>query len=349
MPNQEQHRRYFTALEAQRTPRVMKVISWMIVIGLTVIALFLVFVPWVQTTAGFGTVTALNPNDRLQEINALVPGRIQEWYVRDGSHVEVGDPIVRVVDIDPQLIERLTAERSQVVAKLEASETAKQTAEIDMKRMKELYDQGLASSREYEQARIRVEELRSRVAEAAAELTRVDVNLSRQSVQIVRAPRDGVILRVNAGDAATFVSAGDVVASFVPDNAERAVELFIDGRDVALVRPGARVRLQFEGWPAVQFSGWPSLAVGTFSGLVTAVDPSAQAMGRFRVLVVEDPQADPPWPEDRFVRFGSNARGWVLLDTVPVGYEVWRQLNNFPPNLPGQQGGGNTGAQTGSP
>jgi RND family efflux transporter MFP subunit len=340
--NQQKFRAYFTSLEAQRTPKVMKVISWIIVLGMLVVGLFMAFVPWVQTTAGFGVVTALNPNDRLQEINALVPGRIQEWYVRDGSHVEVGDPIVRVADIDPQLIERLTAERTQVVAKLEASQTAQQTAEIDMRRTKELFDEGLASSREYEQARIRVEELRSRVAEAAAELTRVDVNLSRQSVQIVRAPRDGVILRVNAGDAATFVSAGDVVATFVPDNADRAIELFIDGRDVALVRPGAPVRLQFEGWPAVQFSGWPSMAVGTFSGVVNAVDPSAQSQGRFRVLVTEDPVADPPWPDDRFVRFGSNARGWVLLDTVPVGYEVWRQLNNFPPNLPGTQGSGNS-------
>jgi multidrug resistance efflux pump len=220
------------------------------------------------------------------------------------------------------------------VAKLEASQAAQRTAEIDMKRMKDLFGEGLASSREYEQARIRVEELRSRVAEAAAELTRVDVNLSRQSEQIVRAPRNGVILRVNAGDAATFVNAGDIVATFVPDDVERAVELFIDGRDVALVQPGAEVRLQFEGWPAVQFSGWPSLAVGTFSGRVTAVDPSAQQSGRFRVLVVKDPEGAPPWPEDRFVRFGSSARGWVLLDTVPVGYELWRLVNNFPANLP---------------
>jgi RND family efflux transporter MFP subunit len=336
MAHSERHLRHFSTLSQQRTPGVMRAIGWIIAIGLTAVALFLAFVPWVQTTAGFGSVTALNPNDRLQEINALITGRIQEWYVQDGSHVAVGDPIVKVVDIDPQLLQRLTAERSQVEAKLEAAEQAVRTAEIDERRMKELFDQGLASQREYEQARIRVEELRSRVAEAAAELTRVDVNISRQSVQIVRAPRDGVILRVNAGDAATFVSAGDVVASFVPDNVERAVELFVDGRDVALVRPGAEVRLQFEGWPAVQFSGWPSLAVGTFGGKVLAIDPSAQANGRFRVLVTEDPAFDPPWPDQRFVRFGSNSRGWVLLDTVPVGYELWRRMNNFPPNLPGQ-------------
>lgn len=331
---------YFKTLEAQKVPKVLRVISWILLTGMLAVTLFLVFVPWVQTAVGTGTVTALNPNDRLQEINALVSGRIQEWYVRDGSHVSVGDPIVRVVDNDPQLLERLTSERTQVVAKLEAANQAKSTAEIDMKRMGDLYTEGLASQREFEQARIRVEELRSRVAEAAAELTRAEINLSRQSVQIVRAPRDGIILKVNAGDAATFVNTGDVVATFVPDNIERAVELYIDGRDVALVRPGAEVRLQFDGWPIVQFSGWPSLAVGTFNGKVIVVDPSAQANGQFRIIVADDPAAQIPWPDQRFVRFGSNARGWVLLDTVAAGYEIWRRLNDFPPNLPGRPDSG---------
>jgi multidrug efflux pump subunit AcrA (membrane-fusion protein) len=335
MTSHEQYLSHFQTLSVQRIPNVMGVIGWVIGIALITAACFLVFVPWVQTTSGFGTVMALNPNDRLQEINALVPGRIQEWFVRDGSHVAVGDPIVRIVDVDPQLIERLQSERGQVMAKLNAAETAAETAEIDMKRMKDLFDEGLAARREYEQARIRVEELRSRVAEAAAELNRVDVNLSRQSVQIVRAPRSGVILRVFAGDAATFVKAGDVVASFVPDNADRAVELFIDGRDVALVRPGAPVRLQFEGFPAVQFSGWPSVAVGMFGGVVSAVDPTAQNNGRFRILVTEDPDFPEPWPDQSFVRFGSNARGWVLLNQVSAGYEIWRLLNDFPASLPG--------------
>jgi len=270
---------------------------------------------------------------RLQEITALVPGRIMEWYVRDGSHVKVGDPIVRIADNDPQLLERLQAERAQVVAKLDAAQSAVDTAEIDLRRTSDLFDQGLAARREFEQARIRVEQLRSSVAEAAAELQRVDVSLSRQSVQIVRAPRDGTILRVNAGGDATYASAGQVMATFVPDNVERAIELYVDGRDVALVRPGLEVRVEFEGWPIVQFSGWPSVAVGTFGGRVVAVDPSANAAGRFRILVTEDEHAEHPWPSQDFVRFGSKARGWVLLETVPVGYEIWRQLNNFPPEF----------------
>ena len=333
MPDRDFHAECFETLNGIQLPRLARVVTWSICLLAVLTVLFLTLVPWVQTTAGRGSVTALTPNDRMQEIDALVSGRIETWYVRDGDAVKVGDPIVKLVDNDPLLLDRLDLERLQVEAKLEAASSAVQTAEIDMRRTKSLLDQGLAAERDYEQARIKVAELRSRVAEAAAELNRVDINMSRQSVQLVRAPRDGVILSVNGGDSATFVRTGDVLATFVPDDAERAVELFIDGRDVALVQPGAPVRLQFEGWPVVQLSGWPSLAIGTFDGQVAVVDPSANSSGRFRVLIVESPDAEHPWPDERFVRFGAKVRGWVLLETVRAGYEVWRQLNNFPPNF----------------
>jgi hypothetical protein len=158
----------------------------------------------------------------------------------------------------------------------------------------------------------------------------------------VRAPRDGFIQSLNAGDAATYISAGDVLATFVPSTSERVVEIFIDGRDVALVKRGDKARIQFEGWPAVQFSGWPSVAVGTFGGIVIAVDQSAQIDGRFRVLIAEDKSDPHPWPEERFVRFGAKAQAWVLLETVPVGFELWRQLNNFPPELPAAEASATT-------
>ena len=337
MAHLDHHYPVFTTLQSIRKPRIMRAVGAILSVGVIAVLGFLVFVPWVQTTAGAGVVTALNPNDRLQQINALVSGRIDEWYVRDGSIVKAGDPILKIADNDPQLIERLEAERSQVQAKKEATLSALATAEIDLRRMQDLFDKGLAARREFEQAQIAVQNMRGRVAEVEAELNRAEVNLTRQSAQIVRAPRDGVILRVNAGDVATFVEAGKEVASFVPTGIERAVEIFIDGRDVALVKPGARARLQFEGWPAVQFSGWPSIAVGTFAAEVVAIDPSADASGRFRVLLVErvdDINPESRWPDEQFVRFGASARGWILLETVSVGYEIWRQLNNFPPSLP---------------
>ncbi len=325
---------HFTALHAIQKPRVMRAV-YVIVLAAIVAAIgFLTFVPWVQTTGGQGVVTTLNPNERQQDINALVSGRIEEWFVRDGSAVLKGDPIARISDIDPRLVERLGAERQQLQIQLQSAQNALATSQIDERRMAELFAEGLVARRDYEQAQIRVEEMRGRVAEAQANLTRADTALSRQSEQLVVAPRDGFIQSVNSGDAATLVNAGDVLASFVPETSERVIEIFVDGRDVGLLQTGEKARVQFEGWPAVQFSGWPSVAIGTFGGVVTTVDQSAQADGRFRVLIAEDPDADQPWPEERYARFGAAVRAWVLLETVPVGYEIWRQLNNFPPELP---------------
>lgn len=324
----------FTALESVKIPRVMRTVFVLLLAGFLITLVFLIYAPWVQTTTGRGMVTTLSPNDREQTINALVTGRIEEWYVRDGQMVRRGDPIVRIADIDPQLIERLEAEVRQVELQLEASRSALATAQIDERRMRELFEAGLAPRRDYEQAMIRIQDMRGKVASEEAALARSRVNLSRQAVQIVTAPRDGFIQRVQAGDAATFVRAGDMLAMFVPESSERVVEVFIVGRDVALVQKGAKARIMFEGWPAVQFSGWPAVAVGTFGGIVIAVDQSAQPDGRFRVLIREDMSDPHRWPEERFVRFGAKAQAWILLDTVPVGYEIWRQLNSFPPELP---------------
>jgi hypothetical protein len=35
-------------------------------------------------------------------------------------------------------------------------------------------------------------------------------------------------------------------------------------------------------------------------------------------------------------------QGWVILDSVPVWYEIWRQLNGFPPALSTEPGGGSS-------
>jgi len=107
-------------------------------------------------------------------------------------------------------------------------------------------------------------------------------------------------------------------------------ELLVDGNDLPLLRKGDRARLQFEGWPAVQFVGWPSVAIGTFGGRVYLVDPTANEKGQFRVLIEPDP-TEQPWPNQEFLRQGVRTQGWVLLSEVRLGWELWRQLNGFPP------------------
>jgi len=171
------------------------------------------------------------------------------------------------------------------------------------------------------------------IANGEAELARLEVRVARQETQAVTAPRDGWVFRILAQQGGQFVKSGAPLAVLVPDTDDRAVEMWVDGNDVNLLREEAPVRLQFEGWPAVQFSGWPSLAVGTYGGRVALVDAADDGRGRFRVVVIPDP-AEPAWPAGKSLRQGMRANGWVLLDVVPLGYEAWRQFNGFPPDYP---------------
>jgi multidrug efflux pump subunit AcrA (membrane-fusion protein) len=283
----------------------------------------------VQTAQGQGQVVALDPDDRAQEVAALVPGRVERWFVQDGQHVDKGDRIAQIIDVDPNLLSRLASERAQVQAEIAAVQQSQRVANIDVGRTGQLLAEGLAARRDYEQAQIKVADGGAKLAEARAKLNRIDIQLNRQSAQIVRAPRDGRVQQLNAAAGGGLVSAGTVLATVVPERVQHAVELYVDGRDLPLAVPGRPVRLEFEGWPAIQFSGWPALAQGLFDGRVRVIDPSAGSTGLFRVLVEPVP-GKPAWPDRRFVRLGGKVHGWIQGDTVSIGYELWRQLNDFP-------------------
>jgi multidrug efflux pump subunit AcrA (membrane-fusion protein) len=326
------HRDALLAKLPAAPPSPVRVVAGLVVLLLITTGVLLWFVPWIQTAAGSGQVVALDPADRVQAINVLVEGRINRWFVNDGSVVRAGDPIVEIVDIDPRFIERLQAERAALAHRLEAARVATETALLDYQRQERLFEQGLSARREFESAKIRYQEMLANEAGARAALSKADIGVSRRSSQLVHAPQDGQIVHIAAGNTATVVKAGDIIATFAPVQVERAVEIFLSGLDVPLIASGLPARIMFEGWPAVQFSGWPEAALGTFGGTVWTLDPMVSTNGRFRVLIREDPSD--PWPADRYLRLGGQARAWIQLNEVRLGYELWRQLNRFPPRPP---------------
>ncbi len=171
-----------------------------------------------------------------------------------------------------------------------------------------------------------------KLREAQTDLAQKQSEVSRQETQTVAAPMDGTVLFVHGATSQDLISRGAPLIDFVPISDQLAVELIVKGVDAPLITTQRRARITFEGWPAVQFAGWPSVAVGTFGGIVHLVDSQARPDGSVRALIVPDP-SDEKWPDPPFLRQGVRASGWVQLDTVSVGYEVWRRLNAFPPTV----------------
>lgn len=178
-----------------------------------------------------------------------------------------------------------------------------------------------------------INKIKGELADSQNSLTSSEINLSRQNMQRIVAPRAGTIFRLPVNSQSQMISQGQPLLVILPETNARAVELWVDGRDAPLITTDTSVRLEFEGWPAIQVPGWAKIGIGTFSGKVSFVDPTDNGTGSFRVMVVPD-ENYPDWPSARFLRQGISAKGWILLENVTIGYEIWRLLNGFPARIP---------------
>ena len=174
----------------------------------------------------------------------------------------------------------------------------------------------------------------SEIFDAEGSLTKMrneytNLSIRNEQYQLV-APQSGYVVRAMKAGIGETIKEGESVAQIMPQDPEMAVEMYVNAMDVPLISPGREVRIEFDGWPALQFSGWPNVSVGTFGGIVRVIDRVNSKGGKFRILVTPDPEQE-PWPEQ--LRMGSGTKGWVMLEDVPVWYEIWRQFNGFPPSL----------------
>ncbi|MBD0260937.1 MAG: HlyD family efflux transporter periplasmic adaptor subunit, partial [Cytophagales bacterium] len=174
----------------------------------------------------------------------------------------------------------------------------------------------------------------SYLADAEGELSKLRNKLASVEVRVqqraIVAPQDGYVVKALKAGIGETIKEGEAVVTVQPDLPQKAVELYVEAMDVPLLSKGRHVRLEFDGWPALQFSGWPSVSVGTFGGRIAVIDYVNSKAGKYRILVTPDPQQE-PWPER--LRLGSGVYGWAMLNDVPIWYEIWRQLNGFPPSL----------------
>ena len=151
----------------------------------------------------------------------------------------------------------------------------------------------------------------------------------RTGMYYITAPQDGYITKAIQSGLGETIKEGEQIVSIMPSKYTLAVEMYIKPIDLPLVTLGQHVRLQFDGWPAIVFSGWPNTSYGTYGGEVVAIDNFISGNGKYRILVAPDPD-DVDWPDA--LRVGSGASSMILLNDVPIWYELWRKVNGFPPN-----------------
>lgn len=396
----------------------------------TIIGFIILFLPWTQNITGRGQVTTLTPDQRPQSIQSPIPGRIEQWFVREGDFVSKGDTIMKISEIkseyfDPNLVERTAQQRDakalsvgsygekvkaldrQIAAlinerklkleqaknklmqaklkvqsdsiDLEAAKTNKQIAQRQFNRTVTLQEEGFKATKDVEDKRLKLQETEAKlisqknkllaskneVINAQYEISRVNAEYSdkiskaqsdkftaqssqfdteaqvskldneysnyklRNELQYITAPYDGYINKALRGGVGQTFKEGEALVGIMPAQVDLAVETFVEPIDLPLLNIGEKVRVQFDGWPAIVFSGWPNVSYGTYGAKVVAIENFISDNGKFRVLLAPD-EEDNPWPKD--IRAGSGAFTMALLDDVPIWFELWRKLNGFPPN-----------------
>jgi len=172
----------------------------------------------------------------------------------------------------------------------------------------------------------------SNMSSGAADVSKLENLYSnydiRNQLYYITAPQNGQVTKAKKAGIGEMVKEGEMLVEIVPEKAQLAVELYIDPMDLPLINIGQPIRFIFDGYPAIVFSGWPAASYGTFSGIISAIERSTSENGKFRVLAIEN-KLEKPWPNQ--LRVGGGASGIALLKNVRIGYELWRNINGFPP------------------
>lgn len=403
-----------------------------------ILGFILMFLPWTQNITSQGLVTTLTPGQRPQTIQSQIPGRIEEWFVREGDLVKEGDTILRISEVkseyfDDRLIERtneqinakassVTAYQGKVAAlkrqiaalkqerslktaqtknkflqsklkvksdsiKFEAAKTNLKIAKKQFIRTETLQKEGLKAVIDVEEKGLKLQETQAKiigqenallaskneVLNAQLELTRIGAKFAdkiskaqsdmftakssgfdakaqvsklensnsnykvRSGLLYVTSPQNGFINKAIKGGIGGTFKEGESLVGIMPEKYDLAVETYVRPIDLPLLHINEKVRVQFDGWPAIIFSGWPNVSYGTYGARVIAIERFISDNGKYRVLLAPD-ENDHTWPTA--IRVGSGARTIALLEDVPIWFELWRQLNSFPPNY--YQPAGNT-------
>ncbi|MCB0472928.1 MAG: HlyD family efflux transporter periplasmic adaptor subunit [Flavobacteriaceae bacterium] len=249
-------------------------------------------------------------------------------YDRTVSLQKEGLKAVKDVEEYRNKLQEAKAKHISQQNKLMASRNERINAELEIAAIEAGYGDKLAKAQSERYT------AQSSALDTEAQVSKLETNLAnyerRSSLRYITAPQDGYINKaIKTGIGETFKE-GDQLVGIMPSNYELAVEMYVRPIDLPLIHVGEQVRVQFDGWPAIVFSGWPNVSYGTYGAKIVAIENFISSNGMYRVLIAPDENAE-PWPVA--LRVGSGASTMALLEDVPIWFELWRQLNSFPPNF----------------
>jgi len=232
---------------------------------------------------------------------------------------DVEEKRLKLQEVDAKIITQenklITSENELINARVEINRII---AEYNEKEQKARSDQFTAMSNQFD-TEAQVNKLKNQYANYQI----------RNGMYYIKAPQNGYVNRALQSGIGETIKEGTQIVSIMPSKYDIAVETYVTPTDLPLVHKGEKVRVWFDGWPTIVFSGWPNMSYGTFGGKIVAIENFISANGKFRVLIAPDSEEE-PWPKQ--VSIGSGAQTLALLDNVPIWFELWRNLNGFPPN-----------------
>ncbi len=222
-------------------------------------------------------------------------------------------------------VQTLSAKTNVQQNKLQNQKNQLANLNLELLLIEEQFEDKLSKSRSERQSAL------SAKLENVATIAKLKNKLSnfseRQKLYYVTAPQSGYITKAISKGVGETIKEGTDIALIMPYNYDLAVEVNLAPEDLPLVDIGNRVRLRFDGWPAIVISGWPEASTGVFTGEIVAIDRQINESGYYSVLI-SPKKNEKAWPKK--LRVGTGVRSFILLKNVPIWYEIWRKLNGFP-------------------
>ncbi|MBQ3636398.1 MAG: efflux RND transporter periplasmic adaptor subunit [Bacteroidales bacterium] len=182
------------------------------------------------------------------EVGTQVSGKIAHLYVDYNSVVKSGQVIAELDKTN--LLSELTAAQSNLANA--QSELNYQTSNFN--RYKTLFEKGLVSANDYEQARLSFDKARQQIVVQQQSVTRARTNLGYATIT---APIDGVVLSREVEEGQTVAASMTTPTLFIiaKNLTDMRVIANVDEADIGGVKEGQRVSFTVDAYPDDVFNG----------------------------------------------------------------------------------------------